>query len=348
MNSSNPIPNKQNWTAYHYTPKLGVSITFTTIFLFLAIVQFLWIFKSYMKFWKIAKNLVFTQYDDPESSMFERIHQNRKKTQLLRNSTNPEDSEGARNSYKSLMTIRTKLRYQVLCFYPLIIGNICEALGYIGRIKSHSNITTQSFYILQNILILVSPAFITATIYMIFGRLVNLLDSESYSLIKTKYLTTCFVTGDVISFLLQGTGAAVSGHKNMIKASRWIIMSGLIIQIICFGLFLIVELRYVYLSRINPTTKSKAMKNLPSKTNNWRTLNLLLIITSLVVMVRNIFRAIEYAQGSNGFIISKEVYLISFDSSLISLSSILFVVAFPSDTLLSMQLNKDFEGIWRH
>jgi hypothetical protein len=41
---------------------------------------------------------------------------------------------------------------------------------------------------------------------MLLGRIILVTDGESHSLIRKRWLTKIFVTGDVISFLMQGSG----------------------------------------------------------------------------------------------------------------------------------------------
>ena len=65
---------------------------------------------------------------------------------------------------------------------------------------------TLSPYIMQSLLILLGPALYAASIYMVLGRLIRLLDAHHHSLVRTKWLTKLFVTGDVLSFLTQGAG----------------------------------------------------------------------------------------------------------------------------------------------
>ena len=61
-------------------------------------------------------------------------------------------------------------------------------------------------YIIQALLILVAPALFAATIYMELGRIVTLVDGDSYTLIRKKWLTKMFVCGDVLSFMVQSAG----------------------------------------------------------------------------------------------------------------------------------------------
>jgi hypothetical protein len=54
----------------------------------------------------------------------------------------------------------------------------------------------------------VAPALFAATIYMELGRIIIMVDGEDRVLIAKKWLTKIFVTGDVLSFILQAGGKA--------------------------------------------------------------------------------------------------------------------------------------------
>lgn len=65
---------------------------------------------------------------------------------------------------------------------------------------------TKNLYIIQSILLLLGPTLFAASIYMILGRLVVLLEAESHSMIRPRWLTKVFVLGDLLSFFAQGGG----------------------------------------------------------------------------------------------------------------------------------------------
>jgi hypothetical protein len=56
------------------------------------------------------------------------------------------------------------------------------------------------------VLILLGPALYAASIYMVLGRLIVYLDAQEHSLVRVSWMTKIFVTGDVISFLMQCGG----------------------------------------------------------------------------------------------------------------------------------------------
>lgn len=85
---------------------------------------------------------------------------------------------------------------------------VVEVLGYIGRAMSsrESPNWTLGPYLIQTLFLLLAPALLAASIYMLLGRIILVLQAESHAIMRKKWLTKVFVTGDVLSFLLQGSG----------------------------------------------------------------------------------------------------------------------------------------------
>jgi hypothetical protein len=83
-----------------------------------------------------------------------------------------------------------------------------ETIGYVGRAMSSSESPNWTLgpYLIQTMLLLLAPALLAASVYMLLGRIILVLRAESHAMLKKKWLTKVFVTGDVLSFLLQGTG----------------------------------------------------------------------------------------------------------------------------------------------
>lgn len=86
---------------------------------------------------------------------------------------------------------------------------IVEFIGFAGRAASASQKAgcwTLTPYLIQSMFLLLAPAMFAASIYMVLGRVILLVDGEVYALIRRRWLTKIFVTGDVICFLLLGGG----------------------------------------------------------------------------------------------------------------------------------------------
>jgi hypothetical protein len=85
-------------------------------------------------------------------------------------------------------------------------ARVVETIGFVGRALSKNDVWALGPFIMQSLLILVAPALFAASIYIILGRVILMVDGERYSMIRQKWLTKTFVAGDVLSFMMQGSG----------------------------------------------------------------------------------------------------------------------------------------------
>jgi hypothetical protein len=180
---------------------------------------------------------------------------------------------------------------------------------------------------MQSILLLLGPALLAASIYMVLGRLIVLLDAGHLSLIRPKWLTKVFVIGDVLSFLAQSGGGgllATADNRDSVKKGENMIVGGLFIQIFFFGFFMIVTV--VFHIRINsrPTSRSLVLAT------PWEKLIWVLYISSLLILVRSAFRVAEYVLGKEGALQAEEYWLYIFDAILMALAAVLFNIFHPS------------------
>ncbi|KAK6364133.1 hypothetical protein LTS17_012486 [Exophiala oligosperma] len=224
------------------------------------------------------------------------------------------------------------LRTRTWYFIPFVIGGYFEWVGYIGRaLSSHQTPNwTLGPFILQTLLILIAPALFAASMYMELGRIIRLTDGAVHSVIKLRWLTKIFVMGDVLSFLMQASGGGLmsSGDSSSVKTGENIIVGGLAVQILFFGFFIVVSM--IFNIRINKTPTSKILGG-GRAASVWKKHLYTLYSGSLLILVRSIFRIIEYEQGNDGYLISHEVFLYIFDAVLMFVTMVLFALVHPSE-----------------
>lgn len=165
-----------------------------------------------------------------------------------------------------------------------------------------------------------------ATVYMVLGRLVLVLQGEKNAIIKPRWITKVFVTGDVLSFFTQGAGAGLlSAAKTQtdVNKANYIIVGGLAIQILFFGFFIVVTAVFHWRMRHHPTHRSQALQA------PWQGLLWALYIASTMILIRSVYRVAEYAQGSDGELQRKEFWLYIFDSLPMIVVAIDFLVFHP-------------------
>lgn len=217
------------------------------------------------------------------------------------------------------------LRARSLFMIPFIIGGFFESIGYVGRAIGEN----RGAYIMQTILILLGPALFAASIYMILGRIIILTGAQQYSLIRLNWQTKIFVFGDVLSFLVQcgggGIMASADADRDQLKLGQNVILVGLFIQIFFFGFFIFVSVFFQWRAR-------GYLRTLAGKDNvGWRRHLYVLYTTSALILVRSLFRIIEYMMGEQGYLLQHEVFLYVFDAALMFLTMLVMNVAHPGE-----------------
>ncbi|KAK9847345.1 hypothetical protein MYU51_019553 [Penicillium brevicompactum] len=217
--------------------------------------------------------------------------------------------------------------FRAVYFTAFTIGGLFETLGYSGRVWSHFDQDALGGFIIQEILILVAPALYAASIYMVLGRLLRSLRAEHLSFIQVKWMTKVFVIGDIISFTLQAGGGGIqsAGSLKLYEIGEKVIIVGLFVQIAVFGFFmataLICHCRLAGAS--NPITDEGVIP--------WRRHLYVLYITSMIILLRSIFRVIEYVQGNGGYLISHEIFLYIFDAFFMAVVMLMFFIWYIGD-----------------
>ncbi|KAI4759835.1 hypothetical protein E4T52_14871 [Aureobasidium sp. EXF-3400] len=206
---------------------------------------------------------------------------------------------------------------------PFITGGIFEIIGYLGRaINATETRYEWSFgpFVIQTLFILLAPVLFAASMYMMLGRIALVSGSEHKLIIRRSWLTKIFVLGDILAFFVQAVGGVMLTQTSASAASRGqkIVLVGLFIQIIFFGLFITTALVFA-MRAFNGSRKAP-----------WRSALIVLIFGSTLIMVRCIYRVVEYIQGKSGHIMSHEAFIYVFDASLMFIVMILSNTMHPS------------------
>jgi hypothetical protein len=202
------------------------------------------------------------------------------------------------------------------------VSRLVQTIGYCGRIWGHFDRISTGGFVVQAIPILVAPALYAASIYMILGRLIRTIRAEHLSLIPAKWVTRIFVTGDIVAFSLQAGGGGIqsAGTLELFKTGEKVIVTGLFVQIVIFGFFVVTSV--LFHNRLSQNSTPVTVQGaVPWRRHLWA-----LYSTSAIILVRSIFRVIEYLQGNGGYLISHEIFLYVFDSILMAGVMVIFLI----------------------
>lgn len=178
-------------------------------------------------------------------------------------------------------------------------------------------------YVIQSVLILVAPAPFAASVYMCLGRIIRSVNGHKHSLISPRKLTLTFVLGEVASFFIPGSGAGLMVKGNSVKLGEGIIIARLVIQVTMFGLFAATAVIFERRIKQNPTPTSL------NTTLPWKQSFHMLYAVSAFIMIRSIFRVVEYAMGNSGYPLKHEWTLYIFDSLLMLGVMVIYYLRYP-------------------
>jgi len=106
--------------------------------------------------------------------------------------------------------------------------NVVETFGYYGRAWAGSKPDSMGPWALQAVLIMSAPPLISATVYMSFGRLIQVLEADRNALMEPKLITTAFLTRDIIAFMSQiaGGGLQTTTSQSIQVTGQKVVIAG--------------------------------------------------------------------------------------------------------------------------
>ncbi|KAJ5488976.1 RTA1 domain protein [Penicillium diatomitis] len=161
---------------------------------------------------------------------------------------------------------------------------------------------------MQSVCILLAPVLFAASVYMVLGRLIRSIGADEHSIIPVRWLTRTFVSSDIICFLVQGSGSGLMAMGSSASMGKSIVLAGLAIQVLMFGLFIVVSFEFE--RRLNRTASVGRFDISVQWKIHLRVLN----VVCALILVRSVFRVIEYALGNDGYLLSHEWSIYIFDS----------------------------------
>lgn len=211
-----------------------------------------------------------------------------------------------------------------------MLGCALEIAGYCGRIMLWNDDFDKNAFIIYLIGLTIGPAFYSAAVYFCLSRII-LVYGFAAARLNPRLVTIFFITGDVISLILQAIGgamASIASTQPDVDTGVNIMIAGLSTQVASTTVFTVLcgLLAYFIIQNkrmLNPTT-SRLRKSLKFR------LFLFAIGASLIlILVRCIFRVIELSDGFSGSLANNELFLTLFDCVPMSLVIILLTIAHP-------------------
>ncbi|KAF7173040.1 hypothetical protein CNMCM5623_005141 [Aspergillus felis] len=172
-------------------------------------------------------------------------------------------------------------------------ATVGEAFGYYGRAASSLDPAKTGPFILQTLLILVAAPLLAATLYMSAGRMIEALSAQKFSCMSPRWMTRIYVLVDIACIITQfmGAGMMSSGDPSKLAASKTLIVGGLITQFVAVIFFILL------CCRIHMKLRAEVWVGVV----RWTSAFIAIEAIGVLLLIRNVVRAVEYLQGSGGF-----------------------------------------------
>ncbi|KAG8890011.1 hypothetical protein FRB98_001446 [Tulasnella sp. 332] len=190
------------------------------------------------------------------------------------------------------------------------------------------NVWSQNPYIMQIVCTIFGPSFMTAAFFIIFVRIIRIVGPE-YSRLSPRIYSYLFVGTDVTALLIQSIGGAMAATANTPAGSATgahVMVGGIILQMVAITVYALTSIEYfwrVYRERplrareqdvnissraASPNSLEKPVaRGLENLTLNVRTMVLGLIIATVLVYIRSIYRTAELLDGWGGPVITNQL-----------------------------------------
>ncbi|KAB5528985.1 putative sphingoid long-chain base transporter RSB1 [Coniochaeta sp. 2T2.1] len=238
----------------------------------------------------------------------------------------------------------------------MLLGVLCEIIGYAGRIASYKNQWQENGFLIQIICLTIGPAFLAAGVYLCLRRIVYAFGPEN-SRIPPEYYTRIFIPCDVISLVLQAAGgglASVASHNNEpVETGDNIMIAGLSFQVLTLLVFIICctdfalrsHSRYRRLGAAAFDQDVAAQK----LRGSWLFKGFLaaLAIATIGIFWRSVYRVAELSRGWDGPLMFKQNLFIGFEGIMVVVACLVLNVFHPSLCFREMMDGKGGIGIRR-
>lgn len=139
------------------------------------------------------------------------------------------------------------------------------------------------------------------------------------------------------------------GSVKDLKIGQNVIIGGLCVQLLFFGAFLLASLVFHYRIAKSPTPESENAKKAEREIlfpRDWRGLLLSCYCVSVLILIRSVYRLVEFSQGNDGYVISHEGFLYVFDAAMMFCVMLLMNLFHPS-LVLRVDANVEYRTLER-
>ncbi|KAF7724199.1 hypothetical protein EC973_001218 [Apophysomyces ossiformis] len=214
-------------------------------------------------------------------------------------------------------------KYKTKYMYAVVVGAAFEVLGFGLRLWSGQPNNTKNIpaYANSSLFLLLPPIVIALGSYLTVAKII-IYSNYQTKFIRPRIIEKAFLYMDIFCFLVQGGGGGMLAVPSIADIGTKITTAGLVLALISFSTFATVTAYVQY-------GKDKFTFSAGNSTSRWRILFVVVWINIVALIIRSIYRLVEFAQGMHGYLLTHEVYFYVFDSLMMVIALAAFVIVPP-------------------
>ncbi|KAJ7740490.1 RTA1-like protein [Mycena maculata] len=208
-------------------------------------------------------------------------------------------------------------------FPTACLCGIGELVGWSGRLWSSFSPDLGNPYLMQITTTIIAPTPLVAVNFILLSRIIGRL-GPCYSRLTPRLYTRIFLSCDIVALVVQALGGGIASSSQTIATANLgsnIMLGGIVFQFvaICVYTALGVDfLRHYAASRpVRALISSSERGVLDARL---KVMLAALGFSTLVLLIRSVYRIVELADGWHGKVITTEVYFNVLDGGMITLA----------------------------
>lgn len=227
---------------------------------------------------------------------------------------------------------------------PFCMGLALELIGYVGRVKSHSDPLQSGPFMAQIIAVTMAPSLLMAGIYSLPAKYARIYGQKA-SPMPPMWYSYLFISLDLFAISLQGAGggmaASASDNGTSTQPGTNVMIAGLVVQVVSMFVFFMFCGHFAYRVHCTRLGNSETHPDpilddgFDPEFQHIRNRKYFIPhayaigITGLFVFIRSVFRVIELGQGWNNNLMIHEKYFLTLETLMMCIAILPLTVIHP-------------------
>ncbi|KAI0255342.1 RTA1-domain-containing protein [Lactifluus subvellereus] len=207
-----------------------------------------------------------------------------------------------------------------------IFCGFLELAGWSSRLWSSQNPFLDKPFIIQAVTLVIAPTPLVAVNFILLGRIIRRLGPQ-YSRLTPRRYTIIFVSCDIISLLVQAMGGGIASgsqtSNTQAKLGSDIALGGTVFQLVAIIVYCALAAEF-----ITRYTRDRPMRSTHVPGGAFRgivdirlrRMLYAMSVMTIFIVIRTIYRTVEFVNGWNGKVISTQWLFNVFDGTMITLA----------------------------